>query len=216
MIVILSLTGSVVGHADENCFTDRGRIQQANITRAAVSGHFVAFLQRGSWDTRPTVRVADIRPYGIIDVSNPWLPAEQGRWPREGVRDVALVGELAAVAITSWVNPGDIGMTLVDLSQPSSPTPVGVWLAPSAVLSVAEYGGGIVVGTETDGLFLLDIEDPANPTVVDHWREPGVRVQNLATAWPTIATSNVDVGLEILGRHRSCIPPRRPSSRLTP
>jgi len=337
LIVILTLVASVTGNADEGCFAERGRIQMVNITKIAVSGHLVTSLQRGSWDTRPTVRVSVVRPHGpievgtwnpvwnvadiglvastafvaadgglfaldlsdpsnptelsfidlidsehlavdgdrayiattgvsgngwfdvidlsdpavmerrgslywarpdpsktaidaageiaviadvlgllIIDVSNPWLPTEQGRWPREGVRDVALVGELAAVAITSWVDPEDVGMTLVDLSQPSSPTPVGAWQAPSAVLSVAEHGGGVVVGTETDGLFLLDIEDPANPTVVDHWREPGVRVQNLATAWPTIATSSFDIGLQILGLHRSCIPPRHPSDRLAP
>jgi len=63
---------------------------------------------------------------------------------------------------------------------------------------------------------VVDIDDPVNPRQIDHRGDLGMGVQALATAWPTIATSNVDIGLEILSLHRSCIPPRHPSDRVAP
>jgi hypothetical protein len=337
LIMILILAVSYSSSADEGCFTERGRIQTVNIIEVAVSGHLVTSLQRGSWDTRPTVRVAEVRPHGtnevgtwkpvwyvadiainastafvaadgglfaldlsdpsnpvelsfvdlidsqhlaldgdhayvvttgvsgngwfdvveisdpsatqriggifwprpdppkyaidadgntvviadqdgllVLDVSNPLDPVEVGRWNHPEARDVTLVGDYAVMTFAAWANPGELGVTVVDLSEPTSPTPVGRWEAPSEVLSVAEYGGAVAVGTESDGVFLIDIGDPANPRQIDHRGDLGMGVQALATAWPTIATSNVVFGLAVLGLHRSCIPPRRPTSRLTP
>jgi len=337
LIMILTLAVSYSGNASEGCLTERGRIQTVNITKVAVSGHLVTSLQRGSWDTRPTVRVAEVRPHGIIevstwqpvwnvadiglvastafvaadgglfaldlsdpsnpvelsfidlidsqhlaingdrayiattgvsgngwidvvdisdpsatqhiggifwprpdppkyaidadgntvviadqngllvlDVSDPLNPYEVGRWNHPEARDVTLVGDHAVMTFAAWANPGELGVTVVDLSDPTSPTPVGRWDAPSEVLSVAEYGGAVAVGTESNGVFLIDIEDPTNPRQIDHMQDLGMGVQALATAWPTIATSNVDIGLAVLGLHRSCIPPRNPSDRVTP
>lgn len=338
LFVIPVLLTDVPGHAAEGCFIERGRIQMVNITKVAVSGHLVTSVQRGGWDTRPTVRVAEIRPYGtieigswkpvwdvadialeastafvtadgglfaldltdpfdptklsfvdlidsqhltlvsgyafiattgasgngwfdVVDISDPsateriggiyWPrpdppkyaiddagatvviadrdgllvldlddalnPAEVGRWSHAEARDVALVGDHHAVAtFAAWAHPGEFGITVIDLSDPSNPTPVGTWTAPSEVLSVAEYGGAVVVGTEADGVFLIDIEDPANPRQIDHLQELGMGAEDLATAWPSIAASNVLVGTAVLGLHRSCQPPRRPSSRVGP
>ena len=109
-----------------------------------------------------------------------------------------------------------VNITVVDLSDPSNPTPVGSWTAPSEVLSLAEYGGAVVVGTEANGVFLIDIEDPVNPRQIDHLQELGMGAEDLATAWPSIAASNVQFGTSVLGLHRSCQPPRHPSSRVAP
>ncbi len=335
MIVILCLTGAVVGQTAESCFTDRGAVQQANIGRVAASGHLVASLQHGSWDTRPTVRIAELRPHGtfevgtwravwnvadigleasrayvaadgglytldlsdptnpvqlsfidlidsqhlaidadrafvattgvgdngwfdvvdisdqtaterlggiywprpdppkyaidasgdtvviadqdgllVLDVSDTLNPVEVGRWAHSEARDVALVNSFAVVTFAAWAHPGEFGIVVVDLSDSTNPTPVGAWDAPSEVLSVAEYGGAVAVGTQSDGVFLLDIEDPVNPRQIDHREEFGIGVQDLATAWPTIAFSSAEVGLSTLGLHRSCIPPRHPSDRV--
>jgi hypothetical protein len=324
--------------AAEGCFVERGRTQMVNITKVAVSGRLVTSVQRGSWDTRPTVRVAEIGSYGIIEVGNwkpvwnvadialeaatafvaadgglfaldltdpvnpielsfidlndsqhlavdsgrafiattgvsgnGWFdvvdisdpsttqriggifwprpdllkyaidargdtvviadqngllvvnvnnaanPVEVGRWSHAEARDVALIGDHhAVVTFSAWAHPGEFGITVVDLSDPSDPTPVGSWTAPSEVLSVAEYGGAVVAGTESDGVFLIDIEDPVNPRRIDHFENIGLGPQDLATAWPSIAASNVDFGIGILGLHRSCQPPRRPSARVGP
>jgi hypothetical protein len=338
ILVIVALAAVVPGLADEGCLVKRGGTQTVNIIEVAVSGRLVTSLQRGGWDTRPTVRVAEVRPDGIVEVGswkpvwnvadigldasfayvtgdgglfaldlrdpaeptelsfidlidsqhlaldsdrayiattgvggNGWFdvvdisdptamkriggiywprpdppknaidarggtvviadqegllvldvgvamnPVEVGRWHHTEARDVALVGDHhAVVTFAASAHPGEFGITVVDLSDPGDPTPVGSWVAPSEVLSVAEYGGAVVVGTDSDGVFLIAIDDPANPGLVDHLQEPGMGAQDLATAWPTIAASDVDFGTAVLGLHRSCQPPRRPSSRVTP
>jgi hypothetical protein len=338
LIFVPLLMAIVPETAAQNCFIERGRTQMVNITKIAVSGRLVTSLQRGSWDTRPTVRVAEIRPYGtievgswkavwnvadiafkattafvaadgglfaldlddpsdpielsfidlidsqhlavgsnrafvattgaggdgwfdVVDISDPtameriggiyWPrpdpakyaidaagstvviadqsgllildvddalnPVEIGRWSHSEARDVELVGDHYAVAtFAAWAHPGEFGVTVVDLSDPSNPSPVGNWTAPSEVLSLAEYGGSVVVGTEGNGVFLIDIEDPANPRQIDHLEELGMDAEDLATAWPSIAASNVEIGTSVLGLHRSCQPPRRSSSRVGP
>lgn len=150
----------------------------------------------------------------VIDVSDPWRPTERGVWTRNGSRDLALVNDVAVVAITSWVDPDDIGVEFIDLSDPDLPVSIGFWTAPSAVQSVAEYGGAIVAGTEADGVFLLDIDDPSHPVVLDHWQAPGLSVEHLATAWPTVAFSDSARGTVALGLDPSCLPPRQSSGRL--
>jgi len=338
LLFVCLLMVAVPGEVSESCFVERGRTQMVNITKVAVSGRLVTSLQRGSWDTRPTVRVAEISPFGTIEVGswkpvwnvadialeantafvaadgglfaldlsdpfnptelsfidlidsqhlavvsniafiattgvsgNGWFdvvdtsdptameriggiywprpdppkyaldargdtvviadqrgllildvedalnPIEVGRWNYAEARDVVLVGDHHAVAaFAAWAHPGEFGITVVDLSDPSDPTPVGTWTAPSEVLSVAEYGGAVVIGTKSDGVFLIDIEDPVNPRQIDHLQELGMGAGDLATAWPSIAASNVDFGTAVLGLHPSCQPPRHPSSRLTP
>jgi hypothetical protein len=160
--------------------------------------------------------IADSSGLLIIDVGDPWRPSEAGRWVREGVRDVVLIGDLAAAAITSFANDNDTGVSLVDLSESGAPVLVGAWQSPSGVRAVAEYGGGILAGTEENGLFLLDISNPAEPTVADHWFDPELRVDHIGTAWPTIVLSGFDAGTVVLGLRPPCLPPRRPAGRIGP
>ena len=338
LILALILVATVPETAAQSCFIERGRTQMVNITKVAVSGRLVTSLQRGGWDTRPSVRVARIGPQGtievgswkpvwnvadialeaatafvaadgglfaldlsdpfnptelsfidlmdtqhlasdsnrafiattgvggngwfdVVDISNPaameriggiyWPrpdpakyaidargdtvviadqygilvldvddalnPIEVGRWSHAEARDVTLVGEHHAVAtFAAWAHSGEFGITVIDLSDPGNPSPVGSWSAPSEVLSLAEYGGAVVAGTKADGVFLIGIEDPANPKQIDHLQELGMGAEDLATAWPSIAASNVEVGTSVLGLHRTCQPPRRPSSRVGP
>ena len=131
-------------------------------------------------------------------------------------RDVAFVGDHAVVTFAASAHPGELGITVVDLSDPGHPTPVGTWEAPSEVLSVAEYGDAVAVGTESDGVFLIDIADPVNPMQIEHRPDSGMRIEELATAWPTIGTANLAFGTRVLGLHRSCLPPRHPSDRVGP
>ncbi len=150
----------------------------------------------------------------VIDVSDPWRPAERGVWTRDGSRDVVLVNDLAAVAITSWVDAEDVGVEIIDLVDPDQPTSLGFWPAPSAVRSVAEYGGAVLAGTESDGIFLLDIDDPSHPAVLDHWQDPDLSVEHLATSWPTVALSDSARGTVALSLDPSCLPPQEPSGRV--
>jgi len=337
LVAILVLGCSFAGHADESCFTERGRVLTANIIGSAVSGRLATSVQGSSWGTRPTVYVIEIGQYGtfevgswtpvlnaadidmaasfayvtadgglyaldlrdpslpselsfvdlndsqfisvdtnlafvtttgaggngwldvvdlsdpaslarlggiywprpdppkyaidtaggtvviadaagllVIDAGDPHNPFKIGRWVRAEARDVAIVGDHAVLTFAAWAHPGDLGITIVDLSDRSDPSPVGTWNAPSPVLSVAEYGGAVVAGTESHGIYLIDIEDPANPIVIDHWGESGLGAQSVATAWPTVVVTHVELGVAVLGLERSCLPPRRPSGRVVP
>jgi hypothetical protein len=153
----------------------------------------------------------------VVDVSDPWHPTKRGEWYRSGVMDVTLIEDIAAMAIDrSGGGPNDIGVEFVDLSDPDQPSSAGFWAAPSAVRSVAEYGGGIVVGTEEDGIVLLDIGDPAQPIVLEHWTSNDLSVESLATAWPTIAFTDTASRAVVLGVDPSCMPPRLSSGRVGP
>jgi hypothetical protein len=336
-LVTILVSAAATSADDQSCFVERGRIRTPHITAVAISGRLVAAIQQGGWDTRPVLRVAEMKPLGLIetgrwqatwyvsdialnaataviaaddglisldltdphnpaetdfvglagvqhlavsdglayvatsgaggngwfdivnvtdpgdlerngqlywgrpdpwksgiaaasdlvaiadnfgllfiDVSNPWQPVEVGRWSHSGVRDVALIGDLAVAAVTFLGAPAETGISVVDITNPNAPTPIGSWPAPSAVHSVAEYGGAVVVGTESDGLFLIDLSDPAGPAVIDRWQAPGLSVEHLATAWPTIAFSDFNQGAVVLGLRPSCLPPRRPSGRVGP
>ncbi|MEE4272962.1 MAG: hypothetical protein V2I67_14910 [Thermoanaerobaculales bacterium] len=340
-VTLLTLTtlaaSSATTHADQDCFTIRGRQLSAHAGPAAVSGSMTAIVQHGSWDTRPMVRIVLFGPFGavevgswsptrfiedialdvatafvsadhgifaldlrvpsqpqfldfidlvdaqhivldhqkiyiattgvggtgwfdiidvadptdlrqmgqlawtggdpeknaidaagetvviaddggllILDVGDPYNPVEAGRWDGEAVHDAALVGSYAVVTSEPADPPINPKVTVLDLSNPASPAPVGQWLAPSTVLSLAEYGGDVLAGTESDGLYLVDLDDPAHPTVLDHWDELGLEVTALSTAWPTITASSSDFGLTILGLTPECLPPRMFSGRLDP
>ena len=160
--------------------------------------------------------IADGAGLLVLDVSDPWRPREVGRWSNVWTRDVALVGSVAVVTLGSWATPGDTGAVIVDLADPANPTMIGSWPAPSAVLSVAEYGGAVAVGTDSDGVFVLDLGDPARPAVADHWESDGRPVDDLASAWPTVVATHSRTGLTALGLDRSCVPPRSGSSRPGP
>lgn len=160
-----------------------------------------------------TVVMVDDDGLMILDVSDPRRPAEVARWQRHDARDAALLDGLVAVAVASWDDPEDAAVEVVDLADPAAPALVGSWPAPSATNAVTRYGDAVAVGTELDGLFLLDLGDPTHPTVLEHWNSHGIAVRNLAGAWPNLVAGHDDQGLTVLGRHPSCLPPRRPAGR---
>jgi len=150
----------------------------------------------------------------VLDAGDPWQPTVRGVRQRDGAHDVAMVSGLAAVAVASPVDPADVGVEILDLSNPSQPNPVGFWPAPSAVLTVAGFGGDVVAGTESHGLYLIDITDPAHPIEIDHWQGSGAPVDRIATAWPSVAVAGAESGTIVLGLDPTCQPPRRPSGRV--
>jgi len=188
-----------------------------------------AIEERGSlyWDrpdpwksaidaTDGVAAIADSEGVLVIDVSDPWLPRQAGRWSREGVLDVVLAGHVAAVAIASFADPDDAGVAAVELSDPDHPTAAGWWHAPSAVRAVARFGDKIAAGTDLDGIFVLDIDSATSPTVTEHWDANGVIIRDLAGAWPGLVAGHNEQGVTVIGLDRACLPPRRPSARLTP
>ncbi len=161
-----------------------------------------------------TAIIADDEGLLVIDVDRPLLPQPGGRWSRVGVRDVAMVGPWAVAAVTSFTDPNDHHIEIVDVSDRDAPVSLGSWPTPSAALTVAGYGTSVLVGTESHGVLLLDIADPADPVPIDGWQLPGVSVSHLATARPTVVLTDDSVGTVVLGLDPSCLGPRRPSGRV--
>jgi hypothetical protein len=160
-----------------------------------------------------TAVIADSLGLLVIDVSDPWLPIEVGRWDQSGASDVTMVGGQAVLAFASPTDPQDTGIAVVDPYAESGPALVGTWRAPGAAYTVGGYGQAVVVGTKSDGIFLIDIEDPTLPKEICHWSDRGFGIVDLATAWPTIVATHGGLGLTVLELERPDSPPRRRPSR---
>ncbi len=120
-----------------------------NIDQVAVSGHLIVSLQHGSWDTRPTVRVAEVGPRGIIEAGT-WKPV----W---NVADIALEAATAVVA-------ADGGLFTLDLNDPPNPTELSfIDLIDSQHLAVTSDRAFIATtGVSGNGWFdVVDISDPS-------------------------------------------------------
>lgn len=209
-IVYVATTGDAGnGWFDVVDITDPSAMeQQGRITWSGSDPEKNAMDAAGS-----TVVIADNAGLLVLDVSDSYNPVEVGRWNADPVHDTALVGSLAVVTLAEDTHPDDPGITVLDLSNPANPTVVGRWHSSSTVLSVAEYGGDVAVGTESHGLYTIDLGDPAQPTVIDHWDELGLDVNHISTAWPTLALSSEHFGLTVLGLAPECIAPRSPLGR---
>ena len=166
--------------------------------------------------TGNTAVIADSRGLRVIDVSDPRNLNQIGRWEQAGARGVVLVGNHAVLGFSSNIDPEEKGIAVIDLASDGGPVAVGTWTAPSGVRSVAKYGGSVLVGCETDGVFLIDLRDPTRPTEIGNWTLGQLGVVDLATAWPTAVATNGAFGLTVISLDRSCVPPRRPSSRVFP
>ncbi len=163
-----------------------------------------------------TAVIADTRGLQVFDVSDSRHVDQVGYWPREGATGVALVGDHAVLGYSSRVDSEARGIAVIDLENPDGPTAAGAWASPSAVTAVAEYGGRVLVGTISDGVYLIDLTDPTNPRPVDRWFADQLSTRDLAADWPLIVNSNGTLGLTVIGLDRRCLPPRRPSSRTAP
>lgn len=103
----------------------------------------------------------------IVDVSNPAIPTQIGRWNSSSSGyDVVIRDGLAYCAIYMG------GLTILDVSNPGAISFVGresVNYATQLVLS----GDHVVVAAETRGIVLLDVANPENPKTVKTVRTSG-------------------------------------------
>lgn len=160
--------------------------------------------------------VAEYRGLRIIDVSDPQHADEIGFWEREGGTSAAVVGRLAVLGFASHDELRTTGIDVIDVYSPDGPRAIATWASPSAVTAVAEYGGNVLVGTVSDGVYLIDVSNPADPRPVDRWYADHLSTTDLGAGWPLIVQSCYGLGLTVLGLDRRCMRPRRPSSRAAP
>ncbi len=106
----------------------------------------------------------------IIDVSKPRTPAllstfrGRARW----VRGVDFSGSMAYIA-TSMAT-GASWLQIVDISDPSAPTQVGICRTPGVAQDVAVLGTLAFVADREAGLEVIDVSDPANPIGAGFYR----------------------------------------------
>lgn len=106
----------------------------------------------------------------IIDVSKPRTPAllstfrGRARW----VRGVDFSGSMAYIA-TSMAT-GASWLQIVDISDPSAPTQVGICRTPGVAQDVAVLGTLAFVADREAGLEVIDVSDPTNPIAVGFFR----------------------------------------------
>lgn len=111
---------------------------------------------------------ATYAPFYIFDVRNPRVPAPQGFcWVRPDSYDVFAASGLAFVRVRG-------GLEIIDVSDVSSPRPVGLYPIHAFPEGVVETGGTtylvVIAGEE---LQFLDLTDPTSPTLHAVYEPPG-------------------------------------------
>ena len=166
----------------------------------------------------------------IIDITDPTNPTSVGRVGDDGTRFLAGAKEVgiyttggSTYAVVTSGN--DDGIEIIDISDPTSPTPVGNLdddatreLAGAKGLAIETINGveyAIVTGNTDDGIEIIDISDPTNPTSVgrildddnkngcdsdevclDHVK--GVRTTTINDKTYAFASGQFDDGVEII------------------
>ena len=122
----------------------------------------------------------------IIDISDPTNPTSVGRLGDDGTRLLAGAKEIGIYTISgstyAVVTSGnEDGIQIIDISDPTNPTPVGNLadndgglgdtreLAGAKGIAIETINGveyAIVTGNTDDGIEIIDISDPTNPTSV--------------------------------------------------
>lgn len=128
----------------------------------------------------------------VVDVGNPYLPAEVGRFdPIWEVSGVDVAGGRAYLA-----NERD-GLLVVDVTDPAAPFLVGEVETADNANAVVVAGDHAFVAAEAAGVQVVDVSDPAAPAVVATvdvvWRH-----ETLALRGTTLYASGIDEDLVAL------------------
>ena len=109
----------------------------------------------------------------ILNVSNPAQPTAVGRTGvlPDIVEGIAVSGNYAYIA------GGYSGLHIFDISNPSSPTEVGVFDTPNYALGVAVAGNYAYVADGYKGLRIINVTNPAAPTEVGAYDTPAYAQQ---------------------------------------
>ena len=120
----------------------------------------------------------------VLDVGDPEAPSQIGEWSQSNPAcyDVQIDGSLAYV--TNSTGPVDLDawpleyshqLTVLDISDPTNPAPLGACDVPATYsawdeldrLSLAVWGTHAYVAAES-GLWVIDVSNPSDPRIVGH------------------------------------------------
>jgi|GEM_PF-6576497 len=103
----------------------------------------------------------------VFDFSNPQSPQPIGAYdPSTETFDVQVVGTLAYIGTS-------VGLIIVDVSQPSTPTLLGKYATLGTVSEMQLLNSHLYVATGAEGLSIVDVQNPAVPTVRGRLDTPG-------------------------------------------
>ena len=128
--------------------------------------------------------------FAVIDVRDP-AAYHRVAYLALSANDIAVAGNLAYVA-------GRAGLTIVDVTVPEEPTPIG-FLATSKPLADVVLAGQIAyVSSPTGGLTVVDIGDPTAPRSLGSLN-PRARIEDLALAGDRVLLAT-SMGLGVVRR----------------
>jgi hypothetical protein len=136
------------------------------------------FAYLAVWNSEITDGSGDLR---IVDVTDPRQPFEVANWgaPQAALHSVALSPDGRTAYLSYW----DLGVIMLDVSEPDSPRWLGRYAEPQAAegnthsVALAHDGKLALVADETFGppwgrVRLVDVQDPANPVQVGSFDTP--------------------------------------------
>jgi hypothetical protein len=80
---------------------------------------------------------------------------------------IAVLGDLAYMAC------GQVGLQLVDISDPALPQLLGIVDTPGTAQHVDARGGYAYVADGSEGLQIIDVNDPNSPVIIGNFATPG-------------------------------------------
>ena len=133
----------------------------------------------------------------IVDISKPAALAEIGFYlPEKGdVRAVDVAGKYAYLA------SGQLGLIVLNISDPKNPKWVGQFDTPRTTRSVQVVGSHAYIG-DTQWVRVIDISNPSSPHEIAAYKTPG-HTHEVSIANGIAYVANYDAGLAILALRRN-------------
>ena len=141
-----------------------------------------ALITVGALDTPGTARAVEVvgdlayvvdyySGLRVIDVSDPASPVELGALDTLGsvARDVAVVGDLAYLAIGDYPN----GLRVIDVSNPTVPVEIGALVTSGQANDVKVVGDLAYLAGDFPSLRVIDVSNPTAPVEVGALNTPG-------------------------------------------
>ncbi len=120
--------------------------------------------------SKPSFIFTDGVPYGglvVLDANDSEYPIYLSeKYVASVPVEFAVQDNFVFTAYESWQIPGNGGIKVINVANPSSPTTVSTRYVPTAPNGLAVLGSYAYIADDTAGLQIFDVSDPSNPVIV--------------------------------------------------